>query len=118
MVEHDVLTWHTPLEGGAGEMCSAMRDGHHVPCQGMLAKRGDPSREDYVAIEAGEAVSAVVNLTAAYDLSTVGEYSVTFTSQIQDVVEDEGSVPRRREAHLPEELLCNEVSFAIVRRLD
>ena len=54
MVEHDVLTWHTPLEGVAGEMCSAMRDGHHVPCQGMLAKRGDPSREDYVAVEPGE----------------------------------------------------------------
>ena len=37
-----VLTWHTSLEGMAGESMQVTRDGAKLPYQGTLAKRGDP----------------------------------------------------------------------------
>ena len=49
-----MLTWYTPLEGMAGEILQVTRDGAKLPYQGILAKRGDPTREEYVTIEPGE----------------------------------------------------------------
>ena len=111
----NILTWYTPLEGIAGEIFSVMRDGNEVPYRGILAKRGDPSKDEYVTIKPGATVSVEVDLAKDYDLSQVGRYHVEFTSQLYDVAEKESSIPRKRDDHHPQGLPCNSVSFEIVR---
>jgi len=111
----NILTWYTPLEGITGEIFCVMRGGNEVPYRGILAKRGDPSKDEYVTIKLGATVSAVVNLAKDYDLSQVGRYHVEFTSQLYDVIEEESSIPKKRDDHHPQGLPSNSVSFEIVR---
>jgi hypothetical protein len=109
-----VLTWYTPLEGMAGDMFQVTRDGAKVPYLGMLAKRGDPAREEYVVIQPGEAASAQVDLRMGYDLSAQGSYQVKFTAGLQDVIDDASLVPQKRDDHRPQSLSCNTVGFSTV----
>jgi heat shock protein HslJ len=109
-----VLTWYTPLEGMAGEILQVTRDGQALPYQGMLAKRGDPARDEYVVIEPGGTASAEVDLRAGYDLSTPGSYQVRFIAGLQDVTDDRSLVPQVRDDHRPQSLSCNTVNFSIV----
>lgn len=109
-----VLTWYTPLEGIAGEIFRVTRDGDEVAYRGILAKRGDPSRDEYAVVEPGAEVSAAVDLAEDYDLSQAGRYHVEFTSRLHDVTDDGTLIPRKRDDHRPQELPCNAVSFEIV----
>jgi heat shock protein HslJ len=109
-----VLAWYTPLEGIAGEIFQITRDGVKLPYRGMLVKRGDPTRDEYVAIEPGETASAEVDLRMGYDLSTPGSYQVQFTAGLQDVTDDGSLLPRKRGDHWPQSLSCNTVDFSIV----
>jgi len=108
-----VLTWYTPLEGIAGEILRLTRDGNPVPYQGMLAKRGDPTAEEYVAIQAGTMAEAVVDLGESYDLSRAGRYEVAFTSRLYDVVDRLSQVPRGRNSHQPHDVSCTIAAFEI-----
>jgi heat shock protein HslJ len=108
-----VLTWYTPLEGMAGDILQVTRDGTALPYQGMLAKRGDPTREEYVAIEPGEAASAIVDLRMGYDLSAPGSYRVQFTAGLQDATDNASLIPRKRDDHRPQAVTCNTVRFSI-----
>jgi peptidyl-Lys metalloendopeptidase len=108
-----VLTWYTPLEGLAGEILRLTRDGDPVPYQGMLAKRGDPTAVEYVAIQAGATADAVVDLGESYDLSPVGRYEVVFTSRLYDVVDRLSLVPRKRDDHQPHDVSCTIAAFEI-----
>jgi heat shock protein HslJ/LysM repeat protein len=109
-----VLTWYAPLEGIAGDIFQVTRNGEKLPYQGVLAKRGDPIREEYVAIEPGETASADVDLRMGYDLSTPGSYQVQFTTGLRDVTNDASLVPQKRDNHRPHSLSCNTVRFRIV----
>jgi hypothetical protein len=109
-----VLTWYTPLEGLAGEILSLTRDGNSVPYRGILAKRGDPTAEEYVAIQAGAVADAVVDLAESYDLSRARRYQVEFTSRLYDVVNRLSLVPRNRDRHQPHEVDCTIAVFEIV----
>ncbi len=109
-----VLIWYTPLEGIAGEIFQVTRNGDELLYQGILAKRGDPLREDYIAIAPGEVTSAEVDLRAGYDLSTPGSYQLQFTRGLQDVTDDAALVPRKQDDHRPQSLSCSTVSFGIV----
>jgi peptidyl-Lys metalloendopeptidase len=109
-----VLTWYTPLEGMAGEIFQVTQGGAKLPYQGMLAKRGDPTRDEYVAIEHGETASAEVDLRTGYDLSAPGSYQVRFTAGLQDITDDGSLVPQARDDHRPQPLSCNTVDFSIV----
>jgi heat shock protein HslJ len=108
-----VLNWYTPLEGTAGEIFRVTRNGEVLIYQGMLVKRGDPVREEYVAIAPGEVVSAEVDLSMGYDLSTPGSYQVQFTAGLQDATDDASLFPRKRDDHRPHSLSCNTVGFII-----
>ena len=109
-----VLAWYTPLEGIAGDNFQITQDGTTLPYQGVLAKRGDPTREDYIVIEPGEIASVEVDLRMGYDLSVPGFYQVQFTTGLQDVVDDASLVPQKREDHRSQSLSCNTVDFSIV----
>jgi hypothetical protein len=81
-----VLKWFTPLEGIAGDIFRVERDGAELPYRGKLVKRGPPISEDYVWLEAGESVSAEVDLAEGYDFSQAGQYTIQFRSpQISQV---------------------------------
>lgn len=75
-----VLKWFTPLEGIAGDIFRVERDGAELPYRGKLVKRGPPISEDYVWLEAGESVSAEVDLAEGYDFSQAGQYTIQFRS--------------------------------------
>ena len=75
-----VLKWFTPLEGIAGDIFRVERDDLEVPYRGILVKRGPPMPEDYVWLEAGESVSADVDLAESYDFAQAGQYTIQFRS--------------------------------------
>ena len=91
------------------------RDDEDGAYRGIMAKRGDPSRDEYLVIRPGAEASAVVDLAEDYDLSRAGRYQVEFTSRIHDVIDDESSVPREREDHQPQDLRCSTVAFEVAR---
>jgi heat shock protein HslJ len=85
-----VLKWFTPLEGLAGDIFRVERDGAELPYRGKLVKRGPPIAEDYVWLEAGESVSAEVDLAEGYEFSQAGQYTIQFRSpQISHVAKTE-----------------------------
>lgn len=75
-----LLNWLTPLEDLGGEIFRVKRNGVIVPYQGIVASRGDPTPNAYTMLEAGEWISLEVDLSAAYDLSTAGSYTIEFLS--------------------------------------
>jgi heat shock protein HslJ len=78
-----VLKWSTPLEGLAGDIFLVKRDGVELPYRGKMVKRGPPTADDYVWIEAGGSVSAEVDLAEGYDFLQAGQYTVQFRSPRQ-----------------------------------
>jgi hypothetical protein len=77
-----VLKWYTPLEGIAGEILRVERDGEALPYLGILAYRAAPPPDAYILLNAGDSVSAEVDLATAYDLSEAGEYTIEFVSPL------------------------------------
>ena len=75
-----LLKCFTPLEGLAGDIFRVRRDGMSLPYQGLQVKRGVPTPDGYVWIDAGGSVSAQVDLAEGYDLTQAGEYTVDFRS--------------------------------------
>src|SRR2546421_4413235 len=49
-----VLKWGTPLEGLNSPALAVFRNGTELLYEGILAKRGKPSAEDYIKIERGK----------------------------------------------------------------
>lgn len=78
-----VLRWETPLRGISNDLFVVTRDGEPVPYVGRLVKWAAPTDEDYIVIEPGQTVSAVVDLSAVYDMSVTGNYSVRYRSFMQ-----------------------------------
>jgi len=114
-----VLTWYTPLEGLYGDIFRITRDGgERIPYRGIMAKRGNPTVEDYIAVEPGKAVSAVVDLAEAYDLSQTGDYRVEFSGTLPDVCKDKQLIPRKQADHKPYSITCNAIDFKIAAEPD
>ncbi len=113
-----VLKWYTPLEGIAGEIFRVERDGQVVPYEGILAYRGDPPADAYVLLDAGESVSATVDLAAAYDFSKAGEYTIRFLSpSISHVASTESELAKTVDDLGPVAMPSNEVSVTILEDL-
>lgn len=108
-----VLRWNTPLEGWKGTVLTVTANGTEIPYQGPMLKRGDPGREDYVEIPAGDSASATVDLSQVYEVSQPGRYEVKVTGSLHDVAKDGGSVPRPRDQHEAMELRCEGVTLEI-----
>ena len=51
-----------------------------LPYHGIQVKRGVPTSESYVWIDAGGSVSAEVDLAESYEFSQAGEYTIRFRS--------------------------------------
>jgi hypothetical protein len=93
-------------------------DGKEIPYEGPMVKRGDPTREDYIHIGPGEAVSAEVDLSLAYNLSKLEarKCQVEFKGRVYDIVRDGVLLPRRRDEHRGMDVPGNRVDFRLVSR--
>ena len=108
-----VLIWQTPLEGLLGNLFDVRGPDGAVPYSGPMVKRGDPDADEYVRIEGGAEVSDEVDVTAAYDLSRPGRYTVAFRGRLFDVTTP-ASVPRRRDLHQAVPVACPPLEIAVL----
>ena len=108
-----VLKWYTPLEGIKGKIFQLVCDGEDVQYQGRMMKRGEPDQNDYVQLPAGGLVSAEVDLSAAYSLSSGRKCNLTFRGEIHDVIFGEQLTVRTSEEHHPMKISGNMVTFTI-----
>jgi hypothetical protein len=102
-----VLTWGTPLEGRiTADYFTVQRDGEGVPYDGPFVKRGDPPIEAYVLVEPGRPVSGTVDISTAYAIDRVGDYTVTLRATALDAFTVPGALqpPRERHDHVPRQL--------------
>jgi uncharacterized protein YggE len=109
-----VLKWYTPLEGIGGEIFRVEYDGQTLPYEGILAYRTSPSPEAYIALDAGESVSAEVDLAEAYDFSRAGEYTIEFISpRISHVARTESEMAKEMADLGPVEMPSNRITVNI-----
>ena len=85
-----ILRWFTPLNGIERSLFTVTRNGESVPYIGRMIKRAEPTEADYITLEAGENVTADVNLSEYYELSSSDDYEVTYdVTSLQLYVEKE-----------------------------
>lgn len=73
-----ILKWFTPLEGVQEPLFTVLRDGTPVTYLGPIYKRAAPTEQDYITLSAGESLNTEVNLSTYYDLSTPGNYEISY----------------------------------------
>jgi hypothetical protein len=109
-----LLEWNTPFEGWFAPFVAVTRDGVALPYRGPMAKRGDPSADEYVRLPPRRARTASVNLAQPFDLSVPGRYRVVPRLQAFDVARaGELPPPRPRDKHAPVTLACNAVEIEV-----
>ncbi|MEO6409190.1 MAG: M35 family metallo-endopeptidase [Burkholderiaceae bacterium] len=76
-----LLKWQLPDDEIESALFRIKReDGSTVRYEGPIVKRAAPQAQDHVRIEAGATLSYTVELTASYDLSRSGRYSIEYAS--------------------------------------
>jgi peptidyl-Lys metalloendopeptidase len=108
-----VLRWQTPVKGVQGNLFDVRLDGQAVEYTGRLYKHAAPKAEDYLRIPAGGEIGAEVDLSAVYDMSRTGEYTVRYRSVVQDALSGEGT--RIAEASALREISSNVLSLGVER---
>ncbi|MEN9866099.1 MAG: hypothetical protein RL748_1689 [Pseudomonadota bacterium] len=77
-VDQFVLSWHTPFSDSPEGLFDVYRDGIKVAYMGPHYKRGAPVASDYLVLKAGKSYSQQVELSAMYDMSVRGNYTIRF----------------------------------------
>ncbi len=112
-----VLRWNTPIEGWRGTIFTVTflgkGKGAEIPYQGPMLKRGDPGREEYVEIGAGESVNVSVDLAEVYDVKQPGKYQMKVTGDLLDVTKDAAAVPRPRDRQQSMALKCEPITLDV-----
>ncbi len=73
-----VLKWFTPAEDVEEPLFKVTRDGEAVAYTGAIYKRPSPAAADYVTLKPGASLTRSVDLSAYYDFSVSGNYSVSY----------------------------------------
>lgn len=107
-----VLRWLTPLRGVSNDLFVVTRDGEPVAYTGRLVKWAAPSDDDYIEIAAGETVSTVLDLSAVYDMSATGTYTVRY----RGFLDDAGSDPFAMETEAVGLVTSNQVTLFVEGR--
>lgn len=76
-----VLSWQLPSDEAEGVLFKISRDGEAVRYTGALVKRAAPQAGDHVRLEPGESLTYEVELSATYDLSRSGRYTIEYASR-------------------------------------
>lgn len=77
-----VLSYFTPFEGILGEIFEIRARGQLLPYAGPMVKRAAPGAEDWFVLEAGQELSATVDLSNAWDLTGAGDYQLQLRNNI------------------------------------
>ncbi len=73
-----ILKWHTPFDDEANSLFEVYRDGVKVPFQGDRIKRAKPQAGDYFVLKAGKSYPQQIELSALYDMSVRGNYTIRY----------------------------------------
>ena len=115
---YQILKWGTPLERPlSGDCLTVKRDGEVVPYDGKLVKRGDPPSEAYLLIKPNERIESTIDISEAYAIDQVGDYTVTINAKFLDafaVPGDAKAGPRKRHAFEPHPIPPDTVMFKVV----
>jgi peptidyl-Lys metalloendopeptidase len=84
-----VLKWFTPAEDVEEPFFTVSVDGAPVSYLGPTYKRPEPKGDDYITLKAGESLTRSVTLTAYYDFSTTGSYTIRYDTASLDLFADE-----------------------------
>ncbi len=102
-----VLRYFTPFEGIMGEIFDIHRQGQPLLYEGPMVKRAAPGEEDWLLLNAGEALSATVDIAGAWNLAQPGEYRLQLRDGIRYRVAGEPE-PRQLDP-----ASCGTVDFAV-----
>jgi hypothetical protein len=106
------LAWNTPFEGGLyGKVFDVFRNEQKLDYQGIMVKRGEPSKGDYLQLLPNHPLRVEFDLGKYYEVGAPGEYRVEPVLHLHDVVVDDSGFPRRMEAFEPLQLNCNSLTF-------
>jgi peptidyl-Lys metalloendopeptidase len=86
-----LLHWQTAVRGVQADIFDVRLNGKAVAYTGRQYKWAKPQAEDYVRVPAGRSVSAEVDLSASYDMSRTGEYTVSYRVPVQDALSGIGT---------------------------
>ncbi len=75
-----VLKWYTPFNEIEESLFEIKRDGVAVPYQGAHYKRPAPTADDYYLLKPGQSYKVKVELSALYDMSVTGDYSIRYNT--------------------------------------
>jgi peptidyl-Lys metalloendopeptidase len=78
-----VPSWQLPDGFLQAKLFEVTRGGQPVAYEGPMIKRGLPSARDFVMLQPGETLRSTVDLSAFYDMSKSGEYTVAFSAPLQ-----------------------------------
>ncbi len=73
-----ILKWHTPFGGIEDHIFEVTRDGVKLPYLGAHYKRAAPTARDYYVLKPGASHTTRVEISALYDMSVTGDYSVRY----------------------------------------
>lgn len=75
-----LLRWRTPLDGVDAPLFDITRDGLPVRYLGRRIKRAPPGPADFVRLDPGASLSKTVELSALYEMSITGSYTIRYRS--------------------------------------
>ncbi|XP_078381102.1 uncharacterized protein LOC144663891 [Oculina patagonica] len=80
---YSVLTWNTPLNKLGPKGLVVTRDGKKLEFEGIMMKREDPGRRNFVTIAAGETLSSKFDLSSGYNMVKPGTYTVAVDDYLE-----------------------------------
>jgi peptidyl-Lys metalloendopeptidase len=86
-----VLKWFTPAEDVEEALFKVTRDGETVAYTGAIYKRPAPAAADYVTLKPGASLTRSVDLSAYYDFSVSGNYSVSYNVSAWNLYSEKAS---------------------------
>ena len=101
-----------------GDCLIVQRDGEIIRYDGKLVKRGDPPVDAYVLIGPKQGLQSTLDISEAYAVDRVGDYTVRLNALFFDAFTVQGNAkadPRKRQVHEPHELpVATTIQFKVV----
>jgi hypothetical protein len=91
-----ILPWNTPMDDYLTDCIVVKRGKKKIPYDGILVKRGHPHQEDYLSLEAGKSVDKSFDITREFNISELGDYSITVDTRIADVVINDAASSKKQ----------------------
>jgi peptidyl-Lys metalloendopeptidase len=85
-----VPTWQLPSGALDSDLFDVYRNGQKVDYVGKMIKRGPITDADFITLRAGETKLVNADLSAVYDMTSDGEYSIRFKSYLQGAKTEKG----------------------------